>query len=81
MQAGRRTTLARSLITGKMESNSPLAEPPEGVVSGNSIPRENELNGIEEQMIQEAVGIMKTKEAYERMDDNKLGQKTNEVVL
>jgi len=64
-----------------MDSSSPLAEPPEGVIAGDSIPRENELTDREEQMIQEAVGIMKTKDAYARMGDDELREKAKEILL
>ena len=40
-------------------NSSPMSEPPEGVISGESVPRENELDDKEEQAIQEVIGELK----------------------
>lgn len=61
--------------------NTGLSEPPEGVVTGDSVPRENEEVGAEESRIQEMVGIMKTKEAYRRKSDSELREIAKEKLL
>ncbi len=58
-----------------------LSEPPEGVITGDSVPRENEEGGVEESRIQEMVGIMKTKEAYRRKSDSELREIAKEKLL
>lgn len=61
--------------------HAPHSTPPEGVVSGDSIPRENELTDREERVITEAVGILKTHPAYEGQSDDELREIAKEKLL
>lgn len=49
-----------------------LAEPPEGVIAGDSVPRENDADDIEQQFIDEMVGLLKTHQAYVGKSDAEL---------
>jgi hypothetical protein len=49
-----------------------LAEPPEGVVSGESVPRENEAEGTREAEIQRMVGVLKARQEYQGYTDQDL---------
>lgn len=49
-----------------------LAEPPEGVLVGESVPRENEQDDIEQAAIEEMVGLLKTRPAYRAKSDSEL---------
>lgn len=53
-----------------------MAPPPEGVIAGESVPRENELSDREEALIQELVGKMKGRgEPFASMSDNELRER------
>ncbi len=64
-----------------MRGTQALAEPPEGVLVGEDVPIENQETGFEEAMIQDAVGIMKTKEAYRGKSDSELREIAKEKLL
>lgn len=58
-----------------------LTPPPEGVISGDSIPRENELDDREEQKVQEFIGVAKSKgEPWVSMTDEELREKAIETL-
>lgn len=57
------------------------SEPPEGVLTGDTVPRENEEKGIEEEKIQSLVNNMKAKgEPYIDMAEDRLREKAKEVI-
>lgn len=63
------------------ESSKGLAEPPEGVISGEDVPVENQLDEFDEKSIQECIGIMKTRgEPYTSMADSELREKSREIL-
>ena len=49
-----------------------LAEPPEGVVRGESVPVENDGDAIDEAVIDKTVGQMKTMPGYSELTDREL---------
>lgn len=55
-----------------MDGTQPLAEPPKGVLVGEDVPIENQETDFEESMIQDAIGIMRTKEAYRGKSDSEI---------
>lgn len=58
-----------------------LAEPPEGVIAGEDVPVENQRTEFEEQMIDDCVGMMKSKgEPYISMTRHQLEKKAVEVL-
>lgn len=64
-----------------MTGNSPLTRPPEGVIEGDSIPRENEEEEIERAAIDEMVGILKGHPAYRGKGDSELREVAKEKLL
>jgi len=58
-----------------------LAEPPEGVTSGDTVPRENERHDVQEAEIREAIGCLKTVEAYKSKSDDELREMAKEILL
>ena len=53
-------------------ANSGLAEPPEGALVGESVPRENEEDDRHEQEIEELVGLMKGHPAYSDLSETEI---------
>ncbi|AFD02304.1 putative protein 23 [Haloarcula hispanica icosahedral virus 2] len=49
-----------------------LSKPPEGVVSGDSIPRENEQSEQQRAAIETLVGLLKARPGYKRLDDDEI---------
>lgn len=62
-------------------SNTGLAEPPEGVISGDTIPRENETTEMEVAAVDEMVGEMKGHPAYYGRSDDELREIAKEKLL
>jgi len=62
------------------EISTALSEPPEGVIAGESIPRENEQAGWEETDIQRVVGLLKTHESYHSLSNRALRRKAIEIL-
>jgi len=58
-----------------------FAKPPEGVIAGENIPRENELTDREEQMIEELANQMMEKgEPYITMSQEERKQKAQDIL-
>lgn len=58
-----------------------LGSPPEGVVAGESVPRENELTDKEESMIEELANQMVGRgEVYAKMSQKEREKKAQEVL-
>lgn len=55
-----------------MRKNVPLSEPPEGVVSGDSIPRENEEHSKSLSKLDKMVSAMKSMPEYHNMSDDEV---------
>jgi len=61
------------------QQSAGLAEPPDGAVVGESVPRENEITDMEKSIVSELVGIMKSKgEPFVSMSDKELREKAVE---
>lgn len=54
------------------ETASGLAAPPEGVLAGESVPRENDTESVEQAVVDGLVGVLKTHPAYHGRPDSKL---------
>lgn len=52
--------------------NQAFSPPPEGVISGDSIPRENEEDDVEHSSVVELANQLKTKPGYKRKPDDEL---------
>lgn len=50
----------------------PLAEPPEGVLSGEDVPHESEPEEYERNTIDRIVGVLKSREQYHGRPDDEL---------
>lgn len=62
--------------------DSTLTKPPEGVLAGENVPRENEkLDREEREAVDRMVAIMKTREAYREKRDSKLREMAKEKLL
>jgi len=62
-------------------SSKGMAEPPEGVISGESVPVENEAENINESEIQEIVGLLKSRgPPYTEMSESELRDKAGEII-
>jgi len=58
-----------------------MSSPPEGVLAGESVPRENELTDKEESMIEKLANQMIEKgEPYTKMSESERKQKAKEVL-
>lgn len=49
-----------------------LSAPPEGVLAGESVPRENDEEDVEQAAVDELVGLLKTNPAYHGRPDSEL---------
>lgn len=59
-----------------MQNSNGLAEPPEGVIAGESAPPESEPDNYDEAMIQQIEGLLKARgEPYTEMNSSELRQK------
>lgn len=59
-----------------------MARPPEGAISGDSVPRENELDDSEEQTVQEVIGELKGKgEPWINMSDNEIRERVKDRLV
>jgi len=58
-----------------------LSEPPEGVVSGDSVPRENEDDGRREAEITRMIGVLKARPAYRNHSDEELREVAERIKL
>ena len=68
-------------MNSNISSSEGHSEPPEGVLTGDTVPRENEETGIEEEKIQSLVNNMKAKgEPYKSMAEDRLREKAKEVI-
>lgn len=62
--------------------HNPQAEPPEGVLSGDSIPRENEATErAEREAVDRLVAQLKTRPGFQRYSDDKLREIAKEKLL
>lgn len=59
-------------MIGTNHTGASTVEPPEGVIAGESVPQESELDEIERQIIDEMVAILKTRPAYQGRSDDDL---------
>jgi len=58
-----------------------LSRPPEGVIAGEDVPRENERGDKEEALIQECVGLLKSKgEPFTKMRDSEIRERAIELL-
>ena len=63
-------------------SSTEMVEPPEGVLSGDSIPRENELDDKEKMMVDELVSKMKQRgKPYTEMSDGRLEEMAQDKLV
>lgn len=53
-------------------SQNGLSAPPEGALAGESVPRENDQEDVEDAALDEAVGILKTRPEYHGRSDDEL---------
>lgn len=59
-----------------------MTEPPEGALSGESVPRENGLDDREEQAIQEVVAKLKSKgEPWIKMSDSEIRKRVKDHLV
>jgi len=58
-----------------------MARPPEGVVTGDSVPRENELTDRQEAAVSELAGVLKTHPAYQDRAESELREIAKEKLL
>jgi len=59
----------------------PLAEPPEGVLAGENVPVENESDDLNENEIQEIIGMLKIRgEPYTEMKRYELREKAIDII-
>lgn len=66
------------MTQGKIEG---FAKPPEGVIAGENVPRENELTDKEEQMIEKLANqMMENGEPYTLMSQEEREQKAQDVL-
>lgn len=49
-----------------------LAEPPQGAVAGENVARESEPDEYDRNAVDQAVGVLKTREAYQGKSDDEL---------
>lgn len=49
-----------------------LSEPPEGALAGETVPRENDEEEVDRALLDEAVGILKTRPEYHGRSDDEL---------
>lgn len=56
-------------------------ELPEGVVSGEDVPLENQQDDLERQAVEEMVGLLKTHPAYDGRSDDELREIAKEKLL
>jgi len=58
-----------------------MAEPPEGVLAGENVPRENEQHDIDETLIEEVMAMLKGRgEPYINMNETELEEKAVETI-
>jgi len=58
-----------------------LSEPPEGALTGDSVPRENEgEEGWRKTKVDKVVAQLKTKKKYREMKDKRVRKKAEEIV-
>jgi len=62
-----------------MRTTAALSEPPEGVVTGDSVPRENEDDDWDTTAIDRIVATLKTREEYREMKDERVREKAREL--
>jgi len=64
-----------------MQNSNGLAEPPEGVIAGESVPPESEPDNYDEAMIQQIEGLLKARgEPYTGMNSSELRERAIETV-
>jgi hypothetical protein len=64
-----------------MNGNAPMAEPPDGVLSGEDVPRENEQHDIDETLIEEVMAMLKGRgKPYSNMNETELEEKAVETI-
>lgn len=64
-----------------MSGNKPFRRPPEGVISGASIPRENEVAEIEDGRIEEVENALRARgEPFLSMGDDELRERALEFL-
>lgn len=49
-----------------------LREPPDGVLAGENVPRENDRDDLQQGAVDEMVGVLKTHPAYHGRTDDEL---------
>lgn len=65
-----------------MRDSTTLTKPPEGVIAGSSVPRENEkLEREEREAVERMVAQMKMKEAYRQKGEDELREISKEKLL
>jgi len=65
-----------------IEHSAGLAKPPEGVIAGESVPRENGLSDKEKEIVWRFVGKMKSKgKPFVDMKDSELRKKAEEKLV
>lgn len=58
-----------------------LSKPPEGVLTGESVPRENEEEAVTQAEIGQVKGVLKARgEPYVSMSDSELAERAREVL-
>lgn len=55
-------------------------EPPEGVVSGDTVPPENDMDEMKQSLIEEAVTLLRTKPGYSDKSEDELREIIKEKV-
>lgn len=64
-----------------MTGHSPLAEPPEGVTAGESVPRENEADDRRAAALAEVKATLKTRgEPYRSMSESELTERARRLM-
>lgn len=62
--------------------NNPLSKPPEGVLTGDTVPRENEAEGKDEQVIQEVIGRLKSQgKPWSLMSDSEIRKRVKDHLV
>jgi len=67
-------------MSGDPTSHSPLAEPPEGAIRGESVPPASEPDNYDETFIQDLMGALKARgEPYISMSESELRERAVET--
>lgn len=63
-------------MSGKSQLDTPMSEPPEAVLAGESVPLENQQEELEEKRIRDMVAVLKSRgEPYSGMNDYELRER------